>query len=926
MATIDYARPKVIIPLIKSSNANSGFEKNNLIQNKAYEKIIQIIKKNLSTVQLNNSSKNIRFHETITVLGNRGSGKTSFLLNLETMVSDIPELKFLPILDPTLFESKQHVLLTVISVIISEIESIPLAEKDIVYEDKYRTSLETLADGINLLDGIDDTANHKSIWDDTRINFNKGLNDSMKGVSFEKDFQFFISYALKFIKKNMFILMFDDIDTNVDKGWPVLEVIRKYLTLLEIQVIVSGDWTLFSKLVRINQLSNLRGLKDIEEQNDYKKKSSYLITLDTLEDQYLTKILKPENRILIQSLSALINKIDIFIADDITKESDTMENMYRKLFTDSLNLKDEASFDSFKKIFLTLPLRSNIQLLSSFANFKKNGNYSEFIDDIGKQFLMQLTRYGINIHDLYEFKDTSVIYHYIKKSLEIDDSQHDITFRDFLNLSTIELDENQEKNVLFFVLKSQITATINEHKHLLFDWLFKIELLKHYYEKPKLSLSKDLQYLGHGVPTSARQFAQRLNGYLYFQETEKSDKKNDQLFGFAAVYKDKSKKGDKSYEYLAKELKNEDNHILLLLDLMFNKVSLQRNSKSDLYGSLYFLLGSIGELLALPHNKEAISDYFSKKAKIATVLPYSSSNVSSSIYYDQESETNIVMPDKLINDLYEWLGQKNKLEKFPINILEATMKEFYYQESEMPYVDNFAHFITLQTVYFLSALLKAEARHIFHNEAITFKRIKNINTAKDNFSQIYAKYKKSVIGDQLRLFDFIYACPIWRYILEDEHEIKSETPVKTSSNEYGGLFESLEIESTDEAKQEDSNSYYPLMQLLAGLKMFGSDSQKNVSIVQQEDTLEDDVVINTNDSQSEKKYSIDEFTYDIILKIFQQDEEKLNDLKISSKEELPKVYEQYKNYLKTNYFSIQRVSGSRMESLEKAVLTFNNIE
>lgn len=926
-------KKQVVIPLNISTNATENFDENNLIQYDSYKKIEYIIKNNLKRVKDNNSfniTDKTRFHEAITILGNRGSGKTSFLLNLESMLKKHSGLVFLKILDPTLFESKQHVLLTVISIILDKVENTEDLNADI--ETIYKSSLDKLADGINLLDGINDNVDHKSVWDDARINFNKGVYSSSKGVDFENDFKNFIVNALKYMNKEMFVLMFDDIDTNVEKGWPVLEVIRKYLTILEIQVIVSGDWLLFSKLVRINQLRNLKGLQDIEEECDCKNRHNYLATLDILEDQYLTKILKPENRILLQGLYALIDKIDLYVLKTYTpnqdklSDDDRMENVYRELFNYSLVLKNNASFNSFKKIFLTLPLRSNIQLLSSFMNKE---NYQEFIDNLGKQFLTQLTRYNITIQDLYDFRDVSFIYSYIKKAREIEQSVHKIPFRSFLDLSTIELDEEQEKNILFFVLKSQITATLNEHKSLVFDWMFRIELFKHYFDRPRISFEKDLKYLGFGVPTSARQFAQRLNGYVYYQESEKSDKKEDELIGFAAVYKDKTKKGEKSYQYLANQLKEQDSSALIILDLMFNQVSLQRGSKSDLYGSIYFLLGAMGEILSLPTNKEAISNYFLNHANIATSTPYSENNISSAIYYDQKSSTKSLISNKLVNEFYEWLSMKDNIEKFSINVLEATMKEFHFQEIDMPYVYNFAHYITLQSVYFLSALLKAEAKHIFKDEIITFKRIKNISNAKSGLKSMIKKYEdntKSLPKQKPRLFDFIYACPIWKYILEDEHVEIIENTEQLDPDNLGGLWGSLEEENDNEIQPVETNQQ-PFMELLTGLKTYGSDPKKK-DINKIEDINLDEIPdeLEVEDVSKDDKYTTEEFKYKLILKIFQDNEKDFIDFRINNKEEVENVFNYYQNYLKKYYFSIQRVSGQRKKDLIKAILDFNKID
>lgn len=952
-----YSKNKIIIPLYESTNATDTFKEYNLIQTKSYEKIANLISKNLDEIKKTHNiscdtALQNRYHETITILGERGSGKTSFLLNLETKLEKYKDkLAYLKILDPTLFENKQHVMLTIISIILNKIEQYPDEQKNSDYKDKYIESLNGLAEGINLLDGIDSNINHRSIWEDARINFNKGIDSSKHGISFEEDFKKFVKCALSYINKKMFILIFDDIDTNIEKGWPVLEVIRKYLTMLEIQVIVSGDWALYSKVVRVNQFKNLAGLKDIEEECECKERYAYLKTLDSLEEQYLTKILKPENRIMLQSLRSLVNELDIYITPYHLEENSAhthedyvsahpelnIEQIYKKILFLSWCTQKTTSFHEFKKLLLALPLRSNIQLFLSYENNKSKANKLDFIDDLGKQFLTQLTKHNISFHELNDFKETSAIYFYLKKSLEISYSSYtNISFSDFLNISSLEMDENQDKNLLFFLLRSYLTAIVNSHPFLTIEWMLKIELFKIYASSPFISYEKDLKYLGHGVPTTALQYVQRLNGYLLFQESEKKDTQKE-LDGFAAVYKDKSKKREKSYAYLVNQLESSENYnaYLILVDIMFNRIGLQRASKSDLFGSIYFILGFISEILSLENKENSVKEFMKLKRTRSGVMVFSISNNTTSISYEKDVyDEKALENNQLIEDLQNWLDLRDKtIQSFPLSVLEEAIKEFYLQESTMEFQNNFADYILLQIIYFFNALLKAVATQQFDDNDLTFKRIRQVSSAKKMLRENIAKYQKYVTSDQPTLFDLIYQCPIWNYFTNETQ--KQHEPINDQAKK---IVHSLSLYDEDEeteaievhSLQLEENHF---MQFLRGLKTHGADVIKpTLDALIESLSTEDEIVENDKNieitPQLEAKsipYPDSDFKEDTLLQIFNNNQEFMEEHRIHSADELSYVIEIMKNFLKEHYFLIKRLHAAKESILKQALIKYYDI-
>lgn len=944
----DLSLNEIIIPINDSTNANDSFSKKTLIQINSYIKAEHIIKENLlgskkELEQIKDNPKKInRFHEAITILGERGSGKTSFLLNLENILKKDfgDKLSFLQILDPTLFENKQHVMLTIISIIINKVEELSSENKVNTEKEKdYKNSLNKLAEGINLLDGIDSEINHKSIWEDARINFNKGISFSKTGISFENDFKSFISKTLEYINKEMFILIFDDIDTNIEKGWPVLEVIRKYLTTLQLQVIVSGDWSLFSKLVRVNQFKNLNGLEKIEEQCKCEERYEYLKTLDTLEEQYLTKILKPENRIMLQNLQSINRNKSIYIIEDnkmledyIPDEKDQLDTIYLEIMYELLNTKREENFETLKKIFLTLPLRSNIQLVYSYFKIKnknkeEKGNY---IDTVGKQFLTQLSRFNITYQDFAEFKEDTAVYYYIKKALEIV-TNNNIDFDTLLNLATLPVTENEDRNMLFFILKSFMSTTIMSKPHLAIEWMYKIELYSllrlndDYNYENVITLKDDLTYLGHGKSTSSHEFIVRLNGYLQYQEDDKKDRIISNLPGFIKVYKDSSKMGDISYDYFLTQVKKLENAEFygLLSRIMFNEIKVKRESETHLFGSIHFIIGFIADMIKGYKQAQTMSKLLHNKAVKTSIRPYADNYIDSVINYGKLLDKKNYENCTLVTGLDSWLKKLDNLKSFPLETLENTIKEFYYLESEIPNTDNFGDHLLLQTVYFLNALLKADLKNI-KNEDTNILRIKQIKEAFKRLDMNIKNSKINILNDsELSLFSFIYQCPLWEYLIGLHsnsfiYTLKEKTPSRPSS-----LFDEYEEDNDNEDKNSEEinvteNKFFRLLQ---GIKKHGSNITKEKHENNNEE-INKEFKHQEESTDFEKEHSVKKY-----IELFIKEKEKLSTISIPSIDDITEnTIDLFIDSIRSYYKKDTRFKINRRKLLKEAITKFLSLD
>ena len=255
-----------------------------------------------------------RRHNAILVEGGRGSGKTTFLLNAlgsierkEGLFQDTGrKVRVLPVVDPTLIETKQHIIVVILSMIEAAVE-------DCVDEDGHLASARhELAEGLGLLDGIGNTAAYGAEWEDASWVMSRGLEKARRGHSFERKLNTYLDRALSLLRMQAFVLSFDDIDTNFAHGFTILETIRKYLTSPRLVIILSGDLDLYGRLLRQNIYKTFgQQVLDADVAIAGRSKSELSNSVLELEEQYLLKIVPPQKRISMLSLGGVMQWYDV---------------------------------------------------------------------------------------------------------------------------------------------------------------------------------------------------------------------------------------------------------------------------------------------------------------------------------------------------------------------------------------------------------------------------------------------------------------------------------------------------------------------------------------------------------------------------------------------------------------------------------------
>lgn len=323
-----------------------------------------------------------RIHNGILIEGGRGSGKTTFLLNalhhlqnpstnneIKDFIEISADLQVLQSIDPTLIETKENIIIVIISLIDAALDD-PKTKSNTDHS-AVNDARKKMAEGLDLLDGIGKTTAYGDEWEDPEWIMSRGLRKARNGRSFEIKFQTYIYAALRALNKKAFVISFDDVDTNFQHGSTILEAIRKYLTSPQLVILISGDLELYGRLVRSN-IYNTFGSEVMKHDADLigTEKKGISSAVKELEEQYLLKIVPPQNRISMLSLGALIRsspKTEIMVIPH-------GENQETRLF-------DWAS----EKI--------RNQLLENINSDSKSSPYHPFLEVVSREHLRLVISY-----------------------------------------------------------------------------------------------------------------------------------------------------------------------------------------------------------------------------------------------------------------------------------------------------------------------------------------------------------------------------------------------------------------------------------------------------------------------------------------------------------------------------------------------------
>lgn len=759
----------------------------------------------------------VRRHDTIMLAGVRGSGKTTFMLSLlnfiENQLSGAEEYHFggeiasLHILDPTLIEDKTHIFINIISMIKEKVDE--KAKKSNCFSDdksevsgKYKEwekSFRKLAEGLPAINGVGSDGFSTESWLDAEYIMDKGVRMAQAANTLEKAFHCFVHQSLEFIGKKAFILCFDDIDTSFKRGWPVLEVLHKYLTTPQIITILSGDPALYSILIKDQQWTNFSDrLLDMETKSDGGREK-YRETVAHLEEQYFLKLLKPERRIFLNSLyQKELQKDTIKVQWKENEEGTSLKDSY-KLILEAYGIYRAGEQEAFYQFLASTPLRTQKQLLYGYnASLKQSGK--DFGNSIIDVFWTDLSEKNVdvsNLRNIPHYTVPQVVDYLVKNKILIEGYTLTPLFSDhFINAAQ-------------FALGTLIADRIKNDPAQIFEYWLRVCLTRELgtlmeaqvAEKGKGPSVEDfVDYCSITKLKASRYLSRISTAYIRACLGNLADKK---IFG-SKVTDDKGAwhgtlplKGlsEKAKKYNTNDridavFTKEEGFLKVMAYLPLSGFTNHKGESRPVY-SFYNLLGVLGELVFTIRSAGANAEFEVKKviAKCAQYREYALPSWASPISDSQGNTPDFIDDDNPDDSLVEqvdsdftkeliaWVHNYKSEHPVSPSLLGKIFTRFYYSINKMDSklasdvgLGNWMHRLT---VAFLNSVLLVEAMErleLFKEKKKGEISVKLTNpTSKDDNFIINLKAINSIHGKETLTFSkWILSCPIWNFYLKSE--------------------------------------------------------------------------------------------------------------------------------------------------------------
>lgn len=381
---------------IKDIDTSSIKEQEQLLQDEAYSQLRVILTTKHHKIEKIDDILEHRSHNTIFIDGERGSGKTQFLLSIRDYLNKSDEdnekisqnFYFFTPIDPTLLHDNESFLTIIIAKVLNNLERYgKLNDLNKREKKRFYRNLNNISEAI---DGIVENKNKSSLeiiaQDQTSLKLEQFTHDFFKNVS-------------DIVNRNRLILLIDDIDMAFDKGFEVLEVIRKYLATPYIIPIVTGHRKLYEYLIiheftKRNKMDKF--MHNNEESKGVFKIEEYRQLIEGISTDYLIKVFPTNRRIQLKSLydlyydKSLIKNEIVLLGSSYHKTiSDLFESMYQSKEFEIL--KEGDSFIQFKKNILKNSLRRLVQFFNANQD-KELFGLTKIIDmrNIEKEFFLNI--------------------------------------------------------------------------------------------------------------------------------------------------------------------------------------------------------------------------------------------------------------------------------------------------------------------------------------------------------------------------------------------------------------------------------------------------------------------------------------------------------------------------------------------------------
>ncbi|HDS1206790.1 TPA: hypothetical protein QDZ84_001785 [Shewanella algae] len=417
----------IIIDLF-ASNLPGSTKDGDLIQKTLRNQLVESIRNSVTppdadkssevTQVIDESGRNVFF-----VDGTRGAGKTTFInsvvKSLDCDKGDTStSIKCLPTIDPTKLPRHEPILVTVTArlnkMVSDKLKGCWSSNDHKKQKEQWQSHLEQLKRGLHLLTDKE----YKPEYFSDALKLDAQLDYSIGGQDLSAIFNHLVECACKILDCTAILISFDDIDTQFDTGWDVLESIRRFFNSQKLVVVATGDLRLYSQLIRGKQYENYsKTLLDQEKESARLAERGYMV--EHLEQQYLLKLFPVQKRIQLKTMLQLVGEkgkdrkenIRVKTRPDMSAEAaievrDAIGNAVRE----GLNLREGSDAKMYVNELLKQPVRLLMQVLQDFytkkysvpsVKIKGEQGSDETSDELSVPNLLRNALYGSMLSSIY---------------------------------------------------------------------------------------------------------------------------------------------------------------------------------------------------------------------------------------------------------------------------------------------------------------------------------------------------------------------------------------------------------------------------------------------------------------------------------------------------------------------------------------------
>lgn len=418
----------IVIDLNSSNHSQPVAEGSQLIQRVAYENLFSKLSEDIEQAQ--DFAKTTPKHRSVDddgyplgsgltyfIDGTRGAGKSTFLRyayqhlghqgkgerqdkHSETTSDRAVNVLSLMYLDPSRIESSEHVLLHILKRLRHLAKCCPdrsaAGERE---QENFRKFFQDLAGGLHVLSGS------KSGLDDldAELFLDHGLERAADSQRLRGKLHSVIGSVCTMYGADALVLAIDDADTKAELAMEVLECLRKYLDTPQVVALVTGDLEMYSLLVQ-NHFQKDFASEDKGLNADRRKQQDRMV--EHLEDQYLLKLFPIQRRLQLKTLHTLSERQTYSVTTPGVASKRSLHDAVDQIATEGLKLRSKADKTLFREHVLKLPVRSVLQLLSTYYKLLSESKSARPTDAASEALrataLSSLYRHDVDVESIAE--------------------------------------------------------------------------------------------------------------------------------------------------------------------------------------------------------------------------------------------------------------------------------------------------------------------------------------------------------------------------------------------------------------------------------------------------------------------------------------------------------------------------------------------